>query len=323
MRNSLETRLGIFVVLAVLAGVFILEMVGGFERFVGGHKYYALFRNVQELKVGDRVKMAGVEVGRVEKIQLTNDQVMVKLKVNGKAEVTTSTTASIKFTGLLGQSFVALDFGATNGAPADDGTFLMTTEQPDLNLIMAKLDNVASGFEKMSSSFPSEKIDNLLGPLTDFMRNAQGPLTESISNLQAISSQISQGKGTIGKLIYDESLFNTALVTVSNFQSSADDIKLTLADARNLVNQIEAGQGTIGKLMKDEKLYNEASAFMTNMKEISDKINRGEGSVGKLVNDQEFYKNAKLTLQKLDKATEGLEDQGPLSILSILVNNLL
>jgi phospholipid/cholesterol/gamma-HCH transport system substrate-binding protein len=52
------------------------------------------------------------------------------------------------------------------------------------------------------------------------------------------------------------------------------------------------------------------------------KVNNGQGSVGKLVNDQEFYRNAKLTLQKLDKATEGLEDQGPLSVLGIVANNL-
>ena len=46
------------------------------------------------------------------------------------------------------------------------------------------------------------------------------------------------------------------------------------------------------------------------------------GAIGKLVNEQEFYKNAKITLQKVDKATEGLEDQGPLSVLGILANNL-
>ena len=61
---------------------------------------------------------------------------------------------------------------------------------------------------------------------------------------------------------------------------------------------------------------------MTNLKEILQKINSGQGSVGKLINDQEFYKNAKLTLQKLDKATEGLEDQGPLSVVGTMVQTL-
>jgi phospholipid/cholesterol/gamma-HCH transport system substrate-binding protein len=61
---------------------------------------------------------------------------------------------------------------------------------------------------------------------------------------------------------------------------------------------------------------------MTNLREILQKMNRGEGSVGKLINDDSLFKNAKLSLQKLEKATEGLEDQGPLSVLGIAVNSL-
>jgi phospholipid/cholesterol/gamma-HCH transport system substrate-binding protein len=53
------------------------------------------------------------------------------------------------------------------------------------------------------------------------------------------------------------------------------------------------------------------------------KINQGQGTVGKLINDQDLYKNAKLSLQKLDKMADGLEDEGPMSVLSIMANNLL
>ncbi len=45
-------------------------------------------------------------------------------------------------------------------------------------------------------------------------------------------------------------------------------------------------------------------------------------TVGRLINDESLFKNAKLTLQKLDKTTEGLEDQGPLSILGMAVGTL-
>jgi phospholipid/cholesterol/gamma-HCH transport system substrate-binding protein len=61
---------------------------------------------------------------------------------------------------------------------------------------------------------------------------------------------------------------------------------------------------------------------MTNLNQILLKINQGQGTVGKLVNDQEFYKNAKLSLQKLDKAADGLEDQGPLSVVGIIAGQL-
>jgi phospholipid/cholesterol/gamma-HCH transport system substrate-binding protein len=97
---------------------------------------------------------------------------------------------------------------------------------------------------------------------------------------------------------------------------------LAVAEARKIIGEVEAGRGTIGKLVKDEALYSETTVSMTNLREILQKINQGEGTIGKLVNEQEFYKNAKLTLQKVDKATEGLEDQGPLSVLGILAGSL-
>ena len=91
---------------------------------------------------------------------------------------------------------------------------------------------------------------------------------------------------------------------------------------RRVVNGISNGQGTIGKLVTDETLYNATTASMTNLNQILRKVNQGQGTIGKLVNDQEFYKNAKLSLQKLDKMADGLEDQGPLSVIGIMANNL-
>ncbi len=322
MRNSLETRIGIFIALVVLAAVFILDIVGGADKFTRGYRLHALFKNVQELKVGDRVKMAGVEVGRVEKIQLEQDRVDVTMKLRRAAEVKTDSTAAIKFTGLMGQNYVAIDFGSAGAPRLENSQLVNTKEQPDLSAIMVKLDNVATGVENLTKSFTGDKIENLLGPFTDFLKANQAPLTATIANLQSISTEISHGKGTVGKLIFDDSLYNSTLATVTNLQNTGEEVKAALADARKVLEEINAGHGTVGKLVKDEKLYNETTASMTNLKEILQKVNQGQGSVGKLVNDQEFYRNAKLTLQKLDKATEGLEDQGPLSVLGIAVNYL-
>jgi phospholipid/cholesterol/gamma-HCH transport system substrate-binding protein len=105
-------------------------------------------------------------------------------------------------------------------------------------------------------------------------------------------------------------------------QDTATEIRATVADARKVVAEVNAGQGTVGRLIKDDTLYRETTNSMANLREILQKMNQGQGTVGKILNDQELYNNAKLTLQKLDKATEGLEDQGPLSVMGILVNNL-
>ncbi len=322
MKNTLETRLGLFVAFIVLAAFIIMYILGGFEKFQRGLQVHALFKTAQELKLGDRVKMAGVEVGKVEKIELADGKVRVTMSLRATTPVKTDTTATIKFAGLLGQSFVALDFGTPAGRPATPDSILQTVEQPDLSVIMQKLDNVATGVENLTKSFTGDKIENLFGPLTDFIKQNNAPLTATIANLRAMSSQIAEGKGTFGKLIYDDALYNSALTTVTSLQSTADQVKLALGDARKIIDGVNAGEGSLGKLVKDEKLYTETTASMTSLKEILQKMNSGQGTVGKLINDQEFYKNAKLTLQKVDKATEGLEDQGPLSVLGILVNNL-
>jgi phospholipid/cholesterol/gamma-HCH transport system substrate-binding protein len=323
MKNTLETRLGLFVALVMLAAFFLLAIIGGFEKFRRGLHIHAYFKSVQELKVGDRVKMAGVEVGKVEDIQITNNLVKVSMKLRANTPVKTDSIAAIKFAGLIGQSFVSLNFGSPdNNQLLEEGQYINTIEQADISAIMQKLDNVASGIENLTKSFTGDKIDNLLGPITDFLAQNTGPLTEVIANVRKSSDQIAQGQGTIGRLIFEDSLYVTTLTTVSNLQATGDDLKFTLAEARKVIDGVNAGEGSLGKLVKDDKLYLETTASMTNLKEILEKINQGQGTVGKLINEPEFYKNAKLTLQKLDKATEGLEDQGPLSVVGMIANSL-
>jgi phospholipid/cholesterol/gamma-HCH transport system substrate-binding protein len=262
----------------------------------------------------------------VQSIQLSSNKVLVIMKVRPAAGVKTDSSATIKFIGLMGQNFVAVDFGTPRGETLKDNQFIATIEQADLSAMIQKLDSVASGVDKMTESFTGFKIDTFLGPLREFITANKDPLTTSISNMQVmmsdLSAQVAQGKGTFGKLLRDEVLYNTALGAVSNLQDTATEMKTTVAEARKAVDQINSGQGTVGMLLKDDKLYRETTDGMTNLKEILQKMNQGQGSVGKLINDQEFYRNVKLTLQKLDQATEGLEDQGPLSVLGMVVGKL-
>jgi phospholipid/cholesterol/gamma-HCH transport system substrate-binding protein len=180
---------------------------------------------------------------------------------------------------------------------------------------MAKLDSAAAGIANVANSFSGDKIDNLLGPLTDFLKQNAGPISGAISNIQNVTDQIASGQGTVGKLIYQDALYSSAFNTVTNLRDA-------VTQARQLVTGISSGQGSLGKLVTDDALYNSTTASMTNLNQILLKINQGNGTMGKLVNDQEFYKNAKLSLQKLDKAADGLEDTGPLSVIGIVAGRL-
>ena len=132
-----------------------------------------------------------------------------------------------------------------------------------------------------------------------------------------------------GPLIHDDTLYQSALSTVSNLNRTiadakplADDARATIAEARTIISGIGRGEGTAGKMLKDERLYSNLSEASSNLKEILQKINQGKGSVGGLVNDDSLLKNVKLTLQKVDKATEGLEDTGPLTIVGAVGGKL-
>jgi phospholipid/cholesterol/gamma-HCH transport system substrate-binding protein len=315
MKNSLETKLGIFVVLAVFAAILIIELIGGTDIFQRGYQVHARFDTVQELKVGDSVKMAGVEIGRVEKIALTDGKVEVTMKLHADALVKTDSRAVIKFAGLMGQNYVAIDFGSPDGKRLDDNQFITTVEQPDLSAIMTKLDSAAGGIANVAKSFSGDSINNLLGPMTDLIKQNSGRITMTLSNMESISGQIASGQGTVGKVIYQDTLYDSALSTVTNLQDA-------VLQAKQLVNGISSGQGTLGKLATDDALYNSTQASMTNLNQILFKINHGEGTIGTLVNDKEFYKNAKLSLQKLDKAADSLEDTGPLSVVGIIAGRL-
>ena len=329
MKDSVESRLGMFFAFAIIAMLIILEFAGGYGFLKRGYRLHGFFKNVQELKTGDFVKMAGVQVGRVESIaDPSNGLVNVTLNLRKGVDVRIGSKASIKFTGLMAQNFVAIESG-TSATRAEDGAVLETVEQPDLSTLMTKLDNVASGVENLTRSFSGEKIDNLLGPITDLIKNNQTNLSATFANIRTVSQRIADGRGTVGKLINEDTLYVSALNTVSNLQNSATNIQELAGQAREFVTnvnhtvtRINEGEGTIGKLIKDDTLYLETTGSMTNLHQILLKINHGQGTVGQLINDDSTLKNLKVSMQKLDKATESLEDTGPLSVLGTMVSSL-
>src|ERR1700722_2832003 len=210
MKNTLETRLGMFIALAMIAAFIILHIIGGVDFLRPGYHVRARFSNIQELKVGDAVKLAGVPIGRVEKLGLARgeNKVELTLRLNKDTPIHTDSTATVKFAGLMGQNYVSIDFGSPSAPLLAENQLITTAEEPDLNALMAKLDAAAGGVQNLTKSFTGDKIDNLLGPFTDFMKQNNPRISAILGNAQANSSQIAEGKGTVGKLIYKDTLYS-------------------------------------------------------------------------------------------------------------------
>ena len=121
MKDSVERKLGMFFAFAIIALLIVLEFAGALD-FHDHILLHARFKNVQELKRDDAVKMAGVPVGRIVRIDLiTNGLADVTMKVQKDAHVKIDSKASLEFTGLMAQYFVALDFGTPDSVLAEDG----------------------------------------------------------------------------------------------------------------------------------------------------------------------------------------------------------
>ena len=322
MKNSLETRLGLFFALVFVAAFVLFEMVGGGRFFGGGIPIKARFNTAGDLKVGDPVKLAGVDIGRVQAIRIADGKVEISMTVEPAAGVRTDSKASIKFTGLMGQNFMAIDFGSQTAPVVSTGALLESREQPDLAAIMSKLESAADGMQNMTKSFSGEEFTKLLGPMTDMIKDNQPRIASILSNVDSLTTGMNQGEGTLGRLLKQDTLYVQTLQAVTNLIASTEDLKVTLSSTRQIVSDMNSGKGTIGRLLVDDSLFRETTNMLTNLREVAEKMNRGNGTVGQLINDDAFLRNLKLTLQKVDKATETLEDAGPLQVIGTAAGSI-
>ena len=110
--------------------------------------------------------------------------------------------------------------------------------------------------------------------------------------LDRIVAFVESGQGSIGKLIYDPSLYNRVNATVAEFQG--------------LVNDIAQANGSLGKLIEDDELYNKANASIDKINQLIDDINAGNGTVGKLLKDPTLYNNANQTVANIKHLTDDI-----------------
>jgi phospholipid/cholesterol/gamma-HCH transport system substrate-binding protein len=158
--TRMEIVTGIFVVLGLGALGYLSISIGGIR--VGPRDAYrvtARFSNVGDLKARAPVKVAGVNVGRVETIRLADYYGEVQLSIARDIVLPKDTIASIATSGLLGESYVALSPGGAEGNLSDGGR--ITHTEPAINisdLIGRTAFGTASGDDK-SGKAPAKAAD--------------------------------------------------------------------------------------------------------------------------------------------------------------------
>ena len=116
-RSSMETSVGIFMVVGIVCIGYLTVHLGKMDWF-GGNYYpiYARFQSASGLRPGSSVEMAGVEIGRIESIALNQEKQVaeVKLMIRDKIVLTEDSIASIKTAGLIGDRYITISAGGSD-----------------------------------------------------------------------------------------------------------------------------------------------------------------------------------------------------------------
>ena len=139
---KLEMTVGVFMLIGILCLGYISIKLGKME-LLGGD-YYTIsagFDSVSGLKPGARIELAGVEVGKVERITLdpkTNDRALAILKIQNGVKITDDVIASVRTSGIIGDKFILLKPGGSDHYLKNNGKIQETESAIDIEELVSK-----------------------------------------------------------------------------------------------------------------------------------------------------------------------------------------
>lgn len=160
--------------------------------------YRALFSNATGLESGDVVRIAGVEVGKVNGVSLTNDnQALVSFTVASSQQLTTHAQASIQFQNLLGQRYLQITAGPPGGFRLHSGNTLPESNTtPGLDLTA-----VFTGFEPLLAALNPQQVNELTGSIIAVLQGESGSVSNLINETAALTSNLAQRQTVIYQLL--------------------------------------------------------------------------------------------------------------------------
>lgn len=301
-----ELRVGITVVVAGATLAILLFLMSGtagfFRHRITLHSY---FDNAEGLRQGAPVRLSGVDIGNVTKIRIVPDKdkrltpVEITMKVNTDYiyDLRQDSQSSLDTAGVLGETYIDIDSAQAVGPSVRDGDTLPTQVHPDFNQVVR------------ASQSTLQNMDALLKRADRILAFAES------------------GKGSLGKLIYDPTLYNRFSATVGDFQKIVDEVSSgqgslgalinrndaydkflsTLDKMNSIIDDIQQGKGTAGKIIKDPSLYDNANDTIANLKKFTADVNAGKGTLGRLSKDEELAQKLDNTISRLSELTADLQ----------------
>ncbi len=302
-----ELRVGLFVLVGLLILAVAIFYVTGAGFLGPKYRLKTYLPEVSGLSVGAPVRLDGVEIGNVEKIRLVpreagkppdrmhNIEVVIRLDKRYQGDILTDSSSSLVTEGLLGNRYVNVQRGYT-GVPLKEGQSIPGTEEKAIKEVVERSADVLANLKALS-----EEIQDIVGDVHEgkgsigkLLHDDQvyNHLNSILAKGDQIVGNVQAGQGTLGKIIMTDELY-------TKVDKGLDNVNTILADVR-------AQKGTIGKLLYDPTLYDQAKSALENGNTIMGDIRAGKGTLGKLTTDETLYNKLRDTSTNLSEATSKL-----------------
>ncbi|MBU4319258.1 MAG: outer membrane lipid asymmetry maintenance protein MlaD [Proteobacteria bacterium] len=140
-RSTIETSVGIFVLVGILCVGYLTIQLGKLELFANDqYVVFARFESVSGLKKGAQVEIAGIKIGVVDTIQLDQERQIAKvgMKIQKDVTLTDDAIASVKTSGMIGDKYVKISPGGSDTELAPGEMITATESAVDLEELISK-----------------------------------------------------------------------------------------------------------------------------------------------------------------------------------------
>jgi phospholipid/cholesterol/gamma-HCH transport system substrate-binding protein len=291
MRSDLPgvvARLGVFTAVCA-AGTFALIMVFAQLRFAPATTYKATFVNVSGLAEGQFVRVAGVEVGKVGRIVVDDDNTAtVEFTADGSVPLTEGTRALIRYENLIGDRYLELQEGAGGVHRLRPGdTIPVQRTAPALDL-----DALIGGFRPLFRALNPDQVNVLSTQLIQVFQNQGATVNSFLAQTAQLTSALADRDELIGQVITN---LNTVLGTL---RDQSDQFDKAVTSMSQLVEGLAARKTDISNSVAHS---NAAAASITDLLQrirpgFTNTVAQGDRANSIVVADHDYLDNLIATL---------------------------
>lgn len=298
---STELKVGAVVLIAIgVLAFFILRLEEG-AIFEGeaGYEVRVVFDSIAGLTVDSEVRLAGVRVGRVSDIDLTEDgraEVGIRLR-DPDIRLRSDAVASVASAGLLGEKYLELTAGTPGAETVPNGGYIQGGPPVSIDQMVAVMNGIAADVQQTTQS-----INNVFGTEAGETR-----MQRILDNLEQFSAEAELMVATNRDAV-DNSMGNVEELTArlnELLPAVIEDTRTLVADMDDVVNSNEERVGAA--LDELRELLSSLDRSAGQLEDIMTKVNRGDGTVGRLINEPETFDKVNNALDTIDDSLSSFD----------------